>query len=1130
MKKHNKLISTLLLFAMVFSLFSGIVPVSFAKDEIEPEGGQAKVTITFWDNNGTEGKQTKSVDSGSAAKTLNIKDGQGKLTAPTQDGYSFDGYWDDATAGTQYYKADLSSAFTDNSKKFSADTDLYAHWVKGCTVTIKANYEGGADTSFTAKKNAAIKDAGNIPESAMPTRENYTLVGVYNKSSSSADGAKQYYNGKGVAQDVKGVTYTEDTATLYAVWKEKDSYYVDFNGNGNDGGSMEKQKVYRDVETALTANGFTKTNYHFIGWNTSATGGTSNSSGKKFYSNEQKIKNAVDKDKTLTLFAQWVEDDHYTIKYHDGIDGDEGISGSTADQKAYVGKEVTLTKNGYSRLHYSFVGWNTSKNQSTAVYQDEQAVTFDNAKDTTLHLYAAWQENGSYTVKFNANGASNSMSDQKIYCTEETALKDCTLTYSGKYFKEWNTQADGEGTAYTDKQKVTDLAAKDGSITLYAIWNDYPVLTIEMGKDWDGIADVNDIIITSVKNQGKCEVTFDNTVKNALKKESGNIKYTFVGLYEDAEFTTPFVDNKLNKTELTESKTVYPKWTLEVSFCESDEGQGQESKMANQVFIYGVTQEISKNLFTVNGYTFLKWSTEHKVSDDTKIGVQFFTDEQEILNPTFNRLHARWGTDFEIVFDKNAADATGEMANQKFVTEIAQNLNENEFERECYYFAGWNTKADGKGTSYTDEAEIDTKTAITKLYAQWTPYTYSIVFNANLAGATGETASLTNKNYDEQIKLTKNGFAGTHGETFLGWNTSPDGTGTSFADELYVKNLTKVDKATVNLYAQWQQADKYSISGYVYTDKYVAGGSGDEGPARAVLSLKKLGGQVVYSGLADDKPTTTYKTETASTHRYFAYRFTNLEPGTYQLTATRILDDESEKTETEEIIVVAENMTKDVLLNNVKINSKVIPTATIPTVTDNIQDIAEQRKNTNYSTASSYELKLYVENVNTAVPAQAEDVNKTETFVDNNIGTDYQTQYLNIYLQETVDGGAAVPVTDTGTVIKNTIAFDFSNLAAGTTVHIVRVHEGGDPFEFPVGASNAIGGEYIELYPDESKIIIYAKLYSTYSLVYKTVAPAPIVIRTNPKTGVELAEATEISVPTAEMTVALPRKREELGR
>ena len=72
-----------------------------------------------------------------------------------------------------------------------------------------------------------------------------------------------------------------------------------------------------------------------------------------------------------------------------------------------------------------------------------------------------------------------------------------------------------------------------------------------------------------------------------------------------------------------------------------------------------------------------------------------------------------------ISFDANGG--TGEMADQEATITNSQvvsaNLTKNTFKREGYKFAGWNTKADGSGDAYADQAGIP-EVPVT-LYAQW---------------------------------------------------------------------------------------------------------------------------------------------------------------------------------------------------------------------------------------------------------------------------------------------------------------------------------------------------------------------------------------------------------------------------
>lgn len=76
-----------------------------------------------------------------------------------------------------------------------------------------------------------------------------------------------------------------------------------------------------------------------------------------------------------------------------------------------------------------------------------------------------------YSVKFNANGGTGNMSSQNFIYGESKNLYANNFTKEGYVFKEWNTQADGSGISYQDKELIVDLTNIDGNIiNLYAIY------------------------------------------------------------------------------------------------------------------------------------------------------------------------------------------------------------------------------------------------------------------------------------------------------------------------------------------------------------------------------------------------------------------------------------------------------------------------------------------------------------------------------------------------------------------------------------------------------------------------------------------------------------------------------------
>ena len=94
-----------------------------------------------------------------------------------------------------------------------------------------------------------------------------------------------------------------------------------------------------------------------------------------------------------------------------------------------------------------------------------------------------------------------------------------------------------------------------------------------------------------------------------------------------------------------------------------------------------------------------------------------------------------------VTYDANGG--SGAMPPQGFLKDTASALNANTFTRSYYTFSGWNTKADGTGTSYQDGASI-TLTANTTLYAQW-ENTEPVMSSSSytLTAYKGQSSSLT---------------------------------------------------------------------------------------------------------------------------------------------------------------------------------------------------------------------------------------------------------------------------------------------------------------------------------------------------------------------------------------------------
>jgi len=110
-------------------------------------------------------------------------------------------------------------------------------------------------------------------------------------------------------------------------------------------------------------------------------------------------------------------------------------------------------------------------------------------------------------------------------------------------------------------------------------------------------------------------------------------------------------------------------------------------------------------------------------------------------------------------------------------------------------FNGWNTAANGSGTSYPVGSKI-TMTTNTTLFAQWgnnPPVT--VTYNAN--SGTGANQIQTYPTGAQATILGQSSFTKS-GYTFLGWNSASDGTGS-----VYIPASSVIVNSSITLYAQW---------------------------------------------------------------------------------------------------------------------------------------------------------------------------------------------------------------------------------------------------------------------------------------------------------------------------------------
>ncbi len=285
-----------------------------------------------------------------------------------------------------------------------------------------------------------------------------------------------------------------------------------------------------------------------------------------------------------------------------------GGSGAPSSQYLECERYFNISSTTPTRPGYTFLGWSTSPNASSASYQPGELMYCD---AQSYKFYAVWRNDTSYYyVYYNANGGSGApdrqikASTHKLALSTVTPTKTFNITYyanggytasSGKTvscsFKSWNTAVNGNGTTYypggtysnnadvtlyaqwinptagalptptrdgytfdgwyTGKEigtKITESSTISSNLTLYAHWKK---ITYNLSYNANGG------IGAPATQSGSTSYTISSTIPT----RSG---YTFLGWSKSSSATTPEY-RAGNTITLTGNTTLYAVWTLEIN-------------------------------------------------------------------------------------------------------------------------------------------------------------------------------------------------------------------------------------------------------------------------------------------------------------------------------------------------------------------------------------------------------------------------------------------------------------------------------------------------------------------------------------------------------------------------------------
>ena len=333
----------------------------------------------------------------------------------------------------------------------------------------------------------------------------------------------------------------------------------------------------------------------------------------------------------------------------------------------------------------------------------------------------------------------------------------------------------------------TEIVMPARAKTVYALWAVNPTLSYNVNAPQGSTAPGTPASRTVPYNTAAPDTSGWTT------GDTGKIPgYRFDGWY-----TAPNGGGRYDfNTPLTDNVTVYAHWVgngYTVRFAGNGATGGGTP---DQAFRYNIGQNLRRNGFTRDGYTFTGWTR----ADNQ----QAYGDGQWVTNLTTQpdgivTMVAQWSAN-EAHIRYNPNPPAGKTAggngtpNWDGHTGDTPAIGGNGWTIDGYTFAGWTTSPDGGGAKYTPGASWTANGTLT-LYAQWTPGEAGLTYDGN--GATGGKTDPQNGVTDQKVNVRQNGFT-RDGYTFVRWDTQADCRG---------KAVNPGDKWTLQgsstLYACW---------------------------------------------------------------------------------------------------------------------------------------------------------------------------------------------------------------------------------------------------------------------------------------------------------------------------------------
>ena len=459
-----------------------------------------------------------------------------------------------------------------------------------------------------------------------------------------------------------------------------------------------------------------------------------------------------------------------SVEYYDGSTKLETVSG--------VHGYTKFTNKNYTKTGYTLDGWYDST--LTTKYTTDHVMWANPEK-----VYAKWTAN-TYTIKFDGNGnTSGTMSDLPASYGTSKNLTTNAFQKTGYSFTGWNSNANGSGDTYNDRQSVSNLTTTNGgSVTLYAQWT-----PVSYSISYTGLENATITTNPSSYNIETNTFTLNNPTKTG---------YTFLG-WTGSNGNTPSKTVSIDKGS-TGDKSYTANWEI-INYSITYQGLESATITTNPS-----SYNIETNTFTLNnptktGYTFLGWTGSNGNTPSTNVSIS----KGSTGSKTYT---ANWKIN-QYGITLNVAPTEGGTTTGSGTYDYNSNVQISASPNIGYQFVKWNDGNTNSSRTITLGASDVTYTA------SFSPKTYVIRFKTNESNYLQNNYSIT---YGQSIGDLPTDSTPPSGDyVLLGWYLDPNDEDNKNVINGTILNKTNFniqsnDSNEITLYAKYKQLRKFTVS------------------------------------------------------------------------------------------------------------------------------------------------------------------------------------------------------------------------------------------------------------------------------------------------------------------------------